>query len=234
MSHCNILFLEAVLKWVSTAFECFSLVLVFHTGIGVSHWFWYTFCTGIGVSYWYWCFSPVLVFCTGIDVSYCYCCSQTLLTSTNWCFLLVLLFLLVLVFLPGYWCCLLVQVFFTGVGVSHFYLSCLLLVLVFSLVLVLLWFKVKARLQKMGALTSMNIFLRQEVDRMQRVISTVRNTLVDLKLAIDGTIIMSENLKDALDNIYDARVPGLWRKVRQFETLNIEWNVDVATYQITS
>jgi len=41
----------------------------------------------------------------------------------------------------------------------------------------------------------------------------VRNTLVDLKLAIDGTIIMSENLKDALDNIYDARVPALWKKV---------------------
>lgn len=73
--------------------------------------------------------------------------------------------------------------------------------------------QVKARLQKMGALTSMNIFLRQEIDRMQRVITAVRNTLVDLKLAIDGTIIMSENLKDALDNIYDARVPALWKKV---------------------
>ena len=73
--------------------------------------------------------------------------------------------------------------------------------------------QVKARLQKMGALTSMNIFLRQEIDRMQRVITAVRSTLVDLKLAIDGTIIMSENLKDALDNIYDARVPGLWKKV---------------------
>ena len=48
---------------------------------------------------------------------------------------------------------------------------------------------------------------------MQRVITTVRTTLVDLKLAIDGTIIMSENLKDALDNIYDARVPALWKKV---------------------
>lgn len=66
----------------------------------------------------------------------------------------------------------------------------------------------------MGALMPMNIFLKQEVDRMQRVITAVRSTLVDLKLAIDGTIIMSENLRDALDNIFDARVPALWRKVR--------------------
>ena len=49
---------------------------------------------------------------------------------------------------------------------------------------------------------------------MQRVISLVRNTLGDLKLAIDGTIIMSENLRDALDNMFDARVPNNWRKVR--------------------
>lgn len=38
----------------------------------------------------------------------------------------------------------------------------------------------------------MVIFLRQELDRMQKVISLVRMTLKDLLLAIDGTIIMNE------------------------------------------
>ncbi|XP_054622281.1 dynein axonemal heavy chain 8-like [Dunckerocampus dactyliophorus] len=73
--------------------------------------------------------------------------------------------------------------------------------------------EVKARLKKMGALNPMNIFLRQEVDRMQKIISIVRITLLDLKLAIEGTIIMSETLRDALDNIFDARVPNVWRKL---------------------
>ncbi|XP_036073448.1 dynein heavy chain 8, axonemal isoform X1 [Rousettus aegyptiacus] len=73
--------------------------------------------------------------------------------------------------------------------------------------------EVKARLIKMGHLNSMNIFLRQEIDRMQKVISILRNSLSDLKLAIEGTIIMSENLRDALDNMYDARIPQIWKRV---------------------
>lgn len=81
----------------------------------------------------------------------------------------------------------------------------------------------RERLKKMGPFQPMNIFLRQEIDRMQRVIVLVRNTLTDLKLAIDGTIIMSENLRDALDCMYDARIPARWKKVglEDFLGLNI-------------
>ncbi|XP_048253391.1 dynein axonemal heavy chain 5-like isoform X2 [Haliotis rufescens] len=74
-------------------------------------------------------------------------------------------------------------------------------------------FEVQNRLQKMGILQPMNIFLRQEIDRMQKVITLVRLTLTDLKLAIDGTIIMSETLRDALDSMYDARIPKAWQKI---------------------
>ncbi|XP_009878765.1 PREDICTED: dynein heavy chain 8, axonemal [Charadrius vociferus] len=73
--------------------------------------------------------------------------------------------------------------------------------------------EVKARFIKMGQLNSMNIFLRQEIDRMQKVITILRNSLNDLKLAIEGTIVMSENLRDALDNMYDARIPQVWKRV---------------------
>lgn len=54
---------------------------------------------------------------------------------------------------------------------------------------------------------------RQEIDRMQRVINTVYTNLCDLKLAIDGTIIMSNYLRHALDAMYDARIPEKWQKV---------------------
>ncbi|XP_022821404.1 dynein heavy chain 8, axonemal-like [Spodoptera litura] len=72
--------------------------------------------------------------------------------------------------------------------------------------------EVMDRLRFYGILNSMVIFLRQEIDRMQKVIELVRFTLKDLLLAIDGTIIMNEALRDSLDNIYDAKVPNIWLK----------------------
>ena len=58
--------------------------------------------------------------------------------------------------------------------------------------LLLICGQVRERLKKMGHLQPLNIFLRQEIDRMRRVLRIVKTTLTDLKLAIDGTIIMNE------------------------------------------
>jgi dynein heavy chain len=73
--------------------------------------------------------------------------------------------------------------------------------------------RTKACIQKQGGPKPLNIFLGQEVDRMQAVIGLVRSTLNDLKLAIDGTIIMAAQLQNALDALYDARVPDNWTKI---------------------
>lgn len=48
------------------------------------------------------------------------------------------------------------------------------------------------RLIMMGPTQPMNIFLNQEIDRIQKVIELVKNSLEDLLLAIDGIIIMNE------------------------------------------
>ena len=73
--------------------------------------------------------------------------------------------------------------------------------------------KTKSCISKHGGAKPLNIFLGQEIDRMQSVISMVRSTLSDLKLAIDGTIIMAQQLQQALDALFDARVPDTWLKI---------------------
>ena len=82
--------------------------------------------------------------------------------------------------------------------------------------------KVRERLQAMGQYHPINIFLKQEIDRLQKVISTVRATLIDLKLAIDGIIIMNDILRDALDCMYDARIPNHWLKVKSYKLNFVE------------
>ncbi|KAG5338491.1 DYH8 protein, partial [Acromyrmex heyeri] len=81
-------------------------------------------------------------------------------------------------------------------------------------------FEVKERLQAMDHTTPMNIFLKQEIDRIQIVIKLIRIMLKDLLLAIEGIIIMSEDLRDVFDNIYDARIPKTW-KARSWESVSL-------------
>jgi dynein heavy chain len=76
-------------------------------------------------------------------------------------------------------------------------------------------------------LSPLSIFLRQEIDRMQIVLSLVRRTLTDLKLAIAGTIVMSPDLQGALNAIYDAQVPIKWKKVSWDSPTLGYWFADV-------
>jgi len=64
--------------------------------------------------------------------------------------------------------------------------------------------------KKIGQRQPLNIFAAQEIDRLQVVLVLVKRTLQDLKLAIAGTIVMSAELQEALDNLVDARVPSRW------------------------
>ncbi|CAF0880138.1 unnamed protein product [Rotaria sordida] len=84
--------------------------------------------------------------------------------------------------------------------------------------------EVKERLSK---LEPMNIFLRQEIDRFQRVLNAVRRTLIDLKLAIDGTIVMNEELRDALDRMYDGKIPNIWLKLSWESSTLGAWFTDL-------
>jgi dynein heavy chain len=58
---------------------------------------------------------------------------------------------------------------------------------------------------------------------MQRVIKTVYTNLTDLKLAIDGTIVMSNYLRDSLDSMYDGKIPDRWTKVSVVEYKFVEY-----------
>jgi len=61
-----------------------------------------------------------------------------------------------------------------------------------------------------GLTVPLNIFLYQEIQRMQRVIAIVRKTLNDVIDAIDGQIIMTPDILDAINAIFDAKVPAAW------------------------
>lgn len=73
--------------------------------------------------------------------------------------------------------------------------------------------EVKDQLRKLGPSLPTVIFLGQEIDRMQRVLTVVRNSLLHLRLAIDGSIVMSDVLRQTLDCIYLSRIPPFWTKI---------------------
>merc|ERR1719327_2204921 len=56
----------------------------------------------------------------------------------------------------------------------------------------------------------LNIFLFQELQRLQNIIKIVRSNLKNLVMAIDGTVDMTTDLLDDMNSVFDARVPKKW------------------------
>jgi len=56
----------------------------------------------------------------------------------------------------------------------------------------------------------LNIFLFQEIQRMQRIISIVRTNSINMIDAIDGVVIMTPELQEDMNAVFDMRVPRRW------------------------
>jgi dynein heavy chain, axonemal len=82
---------------------------------------------------------------------------------------------------------------------------------------------VKTCMKNNGETKPINISFRQEIDVLDKILRTVRTTLVNLQLAIDGTIIMSDDLAQAPDSLANARVLPVWLKNAWFSSTSGIW-----------
>lgn len=58
----------------------------------------------------------------------------------------------------------------------------------------------------------MNTVLQQELFRFNKLLNTVKSTLVNVDKAIDGFVVMSQDLELVFNSIFDNRVPDVWHK----------------------
>ena len=61
-----------------------------------------------------------------------------------------------------------------------------------------------------GFRVPLNVFLYQELTRFQKILTLVRTTMKNIISAVDGTIIMTPDIVNAIGAIFDLRVPYEW------------------------
>jgi len=59
----------------------------------------------------------------------------------------------------------------------------------------------------------MNTVLQQELIRFNKLLNTVRTSLVNMGKAIDGLLVMSSDLEEVFNCVFDNKVPEIWHKV---------------------
>ena len=90
---------------------------------------------------------------------------------------------------------------------------------------------VRELMKKIDDKKPLNIFCRQEVERLNVCIKLIYDTLKDLKLAIAGIVVMSTDLQSARDSLYDAKVPAKWVTVSWPSPTMGLWFEEVLTRQ---
>lgn len=68
----------------------------------------------------------------------------------------------------------------------------------------------KGNVQSKGLNVPMNVFLSQELQRMDRIINIIKKTFSDIIDAVDGQILMTPIIVDSIDCIYNNKVPAHW------------------------
>ena len=68
----------------------------------------------------------------------------------------------------------------------------------------------KGMTEKKGFEVPLNVVLSQEINRLQYILTLARKMMTDILLAIDGQIIMVPDIVDAIDAIFNVRVPNKW------------------------
>jgi dynein heavy chain len=64
-----------------------------------------------------------------------------------------------------------------------------------------------------GTMLSLGVFVGQEIDRFNTLLSVMKSTLIDLDKAIEGTVVMSMDLERMFNNFLNNKIPPQWEKV---------------------